>query len=48
MKTVVTIPGGVQEVPGCGTQHSGLVDKVVIGQILDLMVFSSLNDSVIW
>lgn len=35
---------------GCGTQGSGLVDKVVLGQRFDSMileVFSNLNDSMI-
>lgn len=46
----ITIPGGVQERPGQGTQWSGLADKVVICQRLDLLileVFYNLNVSII-
>lgn len=31
----IPIPGGVQELTGCGTQGSGLAEKVVFGQGLD-------------
>lgn len=45
----VTIPAGVQERSGHGTQCQGPLDKLVFGQRLDSMiseVFSNLNDSV--
>lgn len=44
----IPIPGGVQGKPGCGTQCSGVGDKVGTGHRLDSMtleVFSSFCDS---
>lgn len=45
----ITVPEGAHETTGRGTWCYGLVDKVVIGQRLDLVIleiFSNLNDSV--
>lgn len=44
----VTIPGGIQQMTGCGTWYYGLIDKVVISPRLDPVIpFSYLNDFVI-
>lgn len=44
----VTVPGGVQEKTGRGTQCNGLAEKLITPRLeLILQVFSNRNDSMI-